>query len=106
VTDEGMGRTSEPTEAATYFCARGAIQTAAKHAGPGAKVTVTFARHQHAMAFTVSDDGRRVARDTDTSGLGIAGMRDRIEAVDGEFEIVSARGHGTSIRATIPDEEE
>jgi signal transduction histidine kinase len=30
-------------------------------------------------------------------------MRDRIEAVSGHFEIVSAPGRGTLVRATIPD---
>jgi hypothetical protein len=29
-------------------------------------------------------------------------MRDRIEAAGGRFEIISAPGNGTSIRATIP----
>lgn len=29
-------------------------------------------------------------------------MRDRIEAVGGVFEMISARGHGASIRPTIP----
>jgi signal transduction histidine kinase len=105
VTDEGIGRSSDLIEAAIYFCAREAIQNTAKHAGPSAKVTVTLARRQHAIAFTVSDDGPGMTRETDTSGTGITGMRDRIEAVGGEFEIVSAPGQGTSIRATIPDDE-
>jgi signal transduction histidine kinase len=41
----------------------------------------------------------------DPSGIGITGMRDRIEAVGGQFEIVSTPGQGTSVRGTIPDGE-
>ena len=40
--------------------------------------------------------------ETDTNGTGITGMRDRIEAVGGEFEIVSAAGQGTSVHGIVP----
>ena len=102
VTDEGIGRSSDGVEAAIYFCAREAIQNTAKHAGPGAGVTVTLARREYAIEFTVSDDGAGMPPAADTGGIGITGMRDRIEAVGGEFEIVSAPGQGTSVHGTIP----
>ena len=35
-------------------------------------------------------------------GLGIAGLRNRVEALKGTFEFVSQRGIGTKIRATLP----
>ena len=105
VTDEGIGRSSDAIEAAIYFCAREAIQNTAKHAGPGAKVTVTLADRENTIQFTVSDDGAGMPADTDTTGVGITGMRDRIEAVGGQFEIVSTPGQGTSIHGTIPDGE-
>jgi signal transduction histidine kinase len=68
-------------------------------------VTVTLAHRKHAIAFTVSDDGPGMPREADTNGMGMNGMRDRIEAVGGELEIVSAPGQGTSIRGPIPDDE-
>jgi signal transduction histidine kinase len=105
VTDEGIGRSSDAIEAAIYFCAREAIQNTAKHAGPGANVTVTLTHRQDAIEFTVSDDGPGTPPESDTNGLGITGMRDRIEAVGGQFEILSALGQGTSIHGTIPDGE-
>jgi signal transduction histidine kinase len=97
-----MGRASESIEAAIYFCAREAIQNAAKHAGAGAKVTVTLARSSRSIEFTVSDDGAGMPADMRGNGMGITGMRDRIEAVGGHFECASAPGQGTSIRGTIP----
>ena len=103
VTDEGIGRSSDAIEAAIYFCAREAIQNTAKHAGAGAKANVRLAHRDDAIEFTVSDDGIGMARESDTDGIGITSMRDRIEAVGGQLEIVSAPGQGTSIHATIPD---
>ena len=102
VTDEGIARSSDAVEAAIYFCAREAIQNAAKHAGAGAKVTVTLAERENAIQFTVTDDGAGLPTETDTTGFGITGMRDRLEAVGGHFEIVSGPRQGTSVRGTIP----
>jgi signal transduction histidine kinase len=105
VTDDGIGRSSDAIEAAIYFCAREAIQNTAKHAGPGAKVVVTLADHHDAIEFTVTDDGVGMHAERDTDGIGITNMRDRIEAVGGQLEIVSAPGQGTSIRGRVPNHE-
>ena len=102
VVDEGVGRSSSTIEAAIYFCVREAIQNAAKHAGPGATVTVTLARRRDAIEFIVSDDGVGLPREADREGSGITGMRDRIEAAGGLLEVVSAGGGGTRVRGTVP----
>jgi signal transduction histidine kinase len=36
------------------------------------------------------------------SGVGLLGIQDRLEAVNGLLEIVSAPGKGTDLRGTIP----
>jgi signal transduction histidine kinase len=103
VIDEGVGRSSNTTEEAIYFCAREAIQNTAKHAGPDARSTVKLRRAQNSIELRVSDDGAGIPADQSRGGTGITGMRDRIEAVGGRFQIVSAPGEGTSILAAIPD---
>jgi signal transduction histidine kinase len=103
VTDEGIGRSSDEIEAAIYFCAREAIQNAAKHAGHGAEITVTVAHCDHAVRLTVSDSGTGIPPDGGHHGTGIIGMRDRIEAVGGQLQMSFARGQGLSVHATIPD---
>jgi len=103
VIDDWMGRSSDATEAAIYFCAREAIQNTAKHAGPGAKAVVMLKRDERGIELTVRDDGAGISRDGPNGGMGITGMQDRIESVGGRFEIVSGAGRGTSVRATIPD---
>ena len=66
---------------------------------------MALADRENTIHFTVTDDGAGMPADTDTTGVGITGMPGRIEAVGGRFEIVSARGQGTSVRGTIPDGE-
>jgi signal transduction histidine kinase len=103
VIDHGVGRSSAAAEAAIYFCAREAIQNVAKHAGPAPKATVTLARRDGTIALTVSDDGAGIPPRRNGDGIGITSMRDRIEAIGGQFEIGSTPGQGVVIHATIPD---
>jgi signal transduction histidine kinase len=102
VVDHGIGRTSDPIEAAVYFCACEAIQNAAKHAGAGASVTVTLGRHRRTVELTIDDDGQGFAADHGGRGMGLTGMRDRVEAVGGQLRITSTPGQGTYVHATIP----
>jgi signal transduction histidine kinase len=105
VSDKGIGRYPDAIEAAIYFSAREAIQNATKHAGAGARVVVTLAPRASTIELTVSDDGAGVILDRHRPGVGILDMRDRVEAVGGQFTISSVPGQGTSVRATIPDAE-
>jgi signal transduction histidine kinase len=102
VIDRGIGRSSSAIEGAIYFCVRESIQNASKHAGQDAAVTVTLARQDGALEFTVSDDGVGMAPGAPNDGMGVRGMRDRIEAVGGDFEITSTPGQGTRVRGTVP----
>jgi signal transduction histidine kinase len=103
VIDGGISRSPCAIEAAIYFCAREAIQNTTKHAGPGARVTVTLRRHRDTIELIITDDGVGMSPETASNGIGIVGMRDRIEAVDGQFRIVSHPGLGTCVHATVPD---
>jgi signal transduction histidine kinase len=102
VTDRGVGRLPDAIEAAIYYCAQEAIQNAVKHAGPGSHVSVSLARRMNSVELVIDDDGVGMPSEAPAAGFGLGSMRDRIEAVAGEFEIVSSPGRGTSVRATIP----
>ncbi len=55
--------------------------------------------------LSVADDGVGFdpdARSIAARRLGLVSMRERIEAAGGTFEIVSAPGHGTTVRASVP----
>ena len=59
------------------------------------------------LVITVSDSGPGLARwereeSRNRTGLGIAGLRNRVEALQGTFDLISQRGIGTRIRAKLP----
>lgn len=92
-------RLSARIEAGAYFVVSEAITNAAKHAA-GARVRVRAVRENGMLHVEIADDGpggADVAR-----GSGLRGLADRVEALDGTFEVVSGAGAGTRIVARIP----
>jgi signal transduction histidine kinase len=57
------------------------------------------ARSNGRLAVAVTDDGDGGA---DAAGAGLAGLRDRVEALDGQLNVDSPPGRGTRITAQIP----
>ena len=62
--------------------------------------TIRVLTRDERLVVEVSDDGRGGARPSDGSGLG--GLRDRVEALDGSFDVDSPPGRGTRVRAELP----
>ena len=104
VVDDGVGRCPPATEAAIYFCSLEALQNAIKHAGGDIEITATLGRDPRGIHFAITDDGIGMDTPAGGDGVGLVSMRDRIGAVGGELEIVSAPGLGTTVRGTIPDD--
>jgi signal transduction histidine kinase len=48
------------------------------------------------------DDGIGRAADTATRGIGLVGMRERVEALAGRFEVASVGTRGFGFEARIP----
>jgi signal transduction histidine kinase len=98
-----VGRFPQEVEAAVYFCCLEALQNAAKHAGDGARATVTLERRAEALAFTVADDGVGFdASDPAGLGHGFVNMTDRIGAIGGTLEVDAAPGRGTRVSGVVP----
>jgi signal transduction histidine kinase len=100
-----LGRFPEDVEAAVYFCCLEALQNAAKHAGDGARATVTIGRSGDgtSLEFTVADDG--VGFDGGGAagrGHGFVNMSDRVGAIGGTLAVESSVGAGTRITGSIP----
>jgi PAS domain S-box-containing protein len=102
VSAEDVGRHPPTVEEAVYFCAREAIQNAAKHAGPHAQVTLSVRRRAETLEFEIADDGNGFDPREQAGGYGLASMRDRIAAVGGELEVLSASGRGSHVRGFVP----
>ena len=62
--------------------------------------TVRVMPRETVLVIEVTDDGCGGATPSEGSGLG--GLRDRVEALDGLFEVHSPPGHGTRIHAQLP----
>jgi signal transduction histidine kinase len=93
------GRLPESVEVAAYYVVAEALTNAAKYAG-AEEVTVSAMADGTVLRLSVRDDGVGGALAGDGSGL--VGLRDRVEALSGEFTVSSPRGHGTTITAVIP----
>jgi len=101
VTVEGAvpDRLPDPVELAAYFVVSEALTNVAKHAS-STQASVLLERASGLLRVTVSDDGVGGARLAPGSGL--AGLRDRLDALDATLAIESRPGRGTTIRAEIP----
>jgi signal transduction histidine kinase len=99
--DASRERVAASVEAAAYFVACEAITNAVKH-GSASKVDVRTVRENASLHVSVADDG--VGGAVIRRGSGLAGLRDRVAAHGGTFELVSPRGRGTRIEVAIPCE--
>jgi signal transduction histidine kinase len=92
------GRLPDAVEAAAYFVVAEALTNVARHAGAD-RAEVGIEQADGLLSVEVRDDGQGGA---DLAGSGLRGLADRVTALDGELEISSPRGRGTTVRATIP----
>jgi signal transduction histidine kinase len=88
-------------EATAYFCCLEALQNITKYA-KASSVRVDIAVTNGELRFEVADDGLGFDVAATRRGSGLQNMADRLEAVDGSLEIVSAPGAGTRMTGRIP----
>ncbi|MFF2198468.1 sensor histidine kinase [Streptomyces sp. NPDC058157] len=92
-------RPAEAIEGIAYFVVSELLQNVSKHAAArGAGVEVW--REEARLLIRVADDGRGGARMS--GGSGLAGLAERVRAVDGGFVVESAPGAGTVVVAELP----
>ena len=98
---DGVGRLPVEVEAAVYFSCLEGLQNVAKYA-EATEVDVALARVNGHVEFSVRDDGRGFDTEAITYGTGLQGMADRLAALDGDLQVTSAPGRGTSIAGRVP----
>lgn len=101
------GRLPAEMETALFRVVQEAINNIARHAG-ARNVTIAFQVNDEAVAVTVEDDGlgfdvveTTLSPDT-RRGLGLHGMRERVELLGGEMDISTAPGFGTQLYIRVP----
>jgi signal transduction histidine kinase len=94
-----MDRPPANLEATAYFVVAEALTNLAKHAG-ATRGSVNVHRSSSALMVTITDNGRGGAVVAPVGGL--AGMVDRVKAVDGSLDISSPLGGPTTIEVRLP----
>jgi two-component system sensor histidine kinase UhpB len=97
-------RLPEEVETAIYRIAQEGLSNVVKHAG-ASRATLDVMRSRHRVALRVRDDGRgfdprRVAKGSE--GMGLEGVRQRVQALEGDLAIQSRPGGGAEIEVSIP----
>jgi signal transduction histidine kinase len=92
-------RLPDAVERTAYYVVTEALANVAKHAG-AARCDVLLRVVPGYLMVEVRDDGRGSA--SVQSGGGLAGLRSRVEALDGRLDVVSPAGGPTLVRAWIP----
>lgn len=93
-------RLSADVEAAAYFLVAEGLANILKHAR-ASQAVIRLGLAERQLHVEVSDDG--VGFDVSTAGgTGLAGLRDRIEAVGGRLRVRSRSGAGTRLCADLP----
>ena len=91
-------RLDPAAEAAAYYVLAESFANVHKHAGAGS-IVISISYRMPWLRLSVADNGRGGV--DERSGSGLAGLRARVESIDGEFGVRSS-SRGTSISATIP----
>ncbi len=96
----GLG---EAVDVAVYRIVHEALTNVARHAD-ASRVNVRVARvNARSLMLSIDDDGHgHVSMETSAVGLGLIGMRERVDALGGAFSVEGRPGIGTELRALIP----
>jgi len=106
--DEGLGRLPRELEAAVFHIVQESLMNIHRHSG-SKTATLRISRSDGEILLEIADQGIGIPADklreiqTQGSGVGIAGMRERVLHFNGDMRITSVRT-GTRIVVTFPTE--
>jgi signal transduction histidine kinase len=91
-------RPSRAVENAAYFVVAEALANAGKHADAN-RVAIDVREDDGNLVVEIVDDG---AGGANPKGGGLLGLARRVQALDGDLEVISPSGGPTTVRAVIP----
>ena len=102
LTTEGeLDRLGESIDIGLYRIIQESLTNAGKHAR-ATSVRVELARRGDRIELSISDDGIGFDPATTPRGLGLPGIRERVEAMQGHYRLETAAGRGVSLRIGVP----
>ena len=102
-----LGRQSQEIETTIFRVVQEALTNVHRYSGARAAL-IRLVREDGQIRAEIRDEGRGLALPTPAQsanaplGVGIAGMRERVQQLNGVFEFESAPGRGTTVRAILP----
>lgn len=96
-----LGGLGEAINITVYRVVQECLTNIVKHAG-AASVTVSIDRSADELHVIVADDGRGMDPNAKRSGLGLLGLRERVEALHGRLDLRTEPGRGVVVCAQIP----
>ena len=97
----------EMLKVVVYRVLQEALNNVGKHS-EATEVRLRLDKRDNQLKLTVTDNGHgfdpaeKLSDSTVAGGFGLSGMRDRTALCDGEFEIASEKGKGTTVRISLP----
>ena len=100
-------RLPQAAEVCVYRIVQEALTNVARHSG-ARNAIVTLSQTDSGIEMTIDDDGSGIDQHvsrfgaTSTRGLGVIGMRERVQALGGTFALESRRDGGTRVAVQLP----
>lgn len=93
----------EPSAIALYRVAQEGLTNIVRHAAAHhVRLELDFLAEAKSLRLALQDDGRGVELAAIRQGLGLVGMRERIDGLGGAFSVASHPGQGFRIAASVP----
>jgi signal transduction histidine kinase len=99
-TSDDLGSVPDDVELALFRVAQECMENVRKHSG-ATRAHVALRKRDGQVVLEVEDEGRGLVING-RRGIGLAGMRERVEAVGGTMHVRSGPGRGVRVEATVP----
>lgn len=100
--DGALSGIKDTINLAIYRAVQEALTNIGRHAGDEVSVQINLQRQAADLALNIRDNGRGCNLDDVGVGFGLLAMRERVEALAGEFTVLSSPGAGMTVTLRIP----
>ncbi len=100
--DGGLDALPDAVGSGLYRIAQEALTNAAKHAA-ASHVSLALTLRENEVELSVADDGNN-PEPTGRGGLGLLGMRERVDSLGGSMRFETGQGSGSNLQVVIPVE--